>query len=206
MAEALKNFDAALTLIWVVPGAFIALFRSFAIRGAFPTIGKDDVAAFLLGSVVYYFVLALFVVGLDPAAGPLKQNFSSTGLFIVVVIVPAFAGAVLGLVEASDSIGRLLRKIGIRLPSPDATAWETMFREMTPNAVLLVTLKDGTTVAGRWVGGKGGSASSSDPKIMDIYLGQIGSIDGHGHYVPKTPRRAAYLAAAEIRFIEVIAV
>jgi Family of unknown function (DUF6338) len=202
VADVLKDFDALKILLWVVPGAFIALFRSFAMRGTFPTIGKDDVAAFALGSVIYYFVILLFTSRVGFGAAPAQSGWVS---FIVLILVPAIAGMLLGLLEASDAIGRFLRKVGIRLPSPDATAWETLFREVPTNAVLLVTLKDGNTVAGRWIGGRGGSASSSDAKIMDLYLGQIGAINHHGQYVPHSPQRGAYFAASEIRFIEVIA-
>jgi hypothetical protein len=205
MTDILKDFDAMKVLLWVVPGAFIVLFRSFAMRGTFPTVGKDDVAAFVLGSVVYYFLLILTVRGLI-SAGPISPTLTPWISLLTLVVLPALLGAALGLVEASDAIGRTLRKIGIRLPSPDATAWETLFREIPTNAVLLVRMKDDTVVAGCWSGGKGGSASSSDAKTMDLYLGQIGTIDNHGNYVPHTPPRGAYVSAGDIRFIEVIAV
>lgn len=203
MTDVLKDFDAMKVLLWVVPGAFFTLFRSFAMRGSFPTIAKDDMAAFVLGSVVYYFLLSLVVHGfvspdqISPALAPWLK-------LLALVVVPALIGAVLGFVEASDAIGRALRKVGIRLPSPDATAWETIFREMPTNAVLLIRMKDNTVAAGCWTGGKNGSASSSDPKTMDLYLGQLGEINADGDYVAKDPPRGAYISAGEIRFIEVI--
>lgn len=203
MTDVLKDFDAMKVLLWVVPGAFITLFRSFAMRGSFPTIGKDDIAAFVLGSVVYYFLLILIVRGIA-SAGPISPAAAPWLSLLFLVVLPALIGALLGLLEASDAVGRVLRKIGIRLPSPDATAWETIFREMPTNAVLLVRLKDGTLVTGCWTGGKRGSASSSDPKIMDLYLGQIGTIDASGDYTAHDPQRGAYISAGEIRFIEVI--
>jgi len=200
-----SKFDIAMTLLWIVPGAFIALFRSFAIRGSFPSISKDDVSAFLLGSIVYAFIVVLATGGKALDADALKA-YSGWTAFFVIVVLPALVGMVLGLIEASDTIGRLLRKVGIRLPSPDATAWETLFRELPSNSVLVVTLKDGSTVAGRWVGGSCGSASSSDSKIMDLYLGQTGTLNAQGTYTPKTPRRGIYLSAGEIRYVEVIPV
>jgi hypothetical protein len=206
MSDVLKDFDAVKILFWVIPGAFIALFRSFAMRGAFPAISKDDVAALILGSVVYWFLLLLIETSFDVTPQNIQTQFSGWTGFIGLIAIPAILGLLLGFLEAGDGIGQLLRFLGVRLPSPDATAWETMFREMQSGSVLLVTLKDGTTVFGRWVGGKRGSASSTDAKTMDLYLGQIGEINAAGQYVAKTPQRGAYLVATEIRFIEVIAV
>ena len=200
MSEILKDFDAVKVLVWVVPGAFITLFRSFGMRGRFPTVGKDDVATFVLGTVIYYFVVRLFTSSFDLTGTADKSGWA---WFFILIFIPAAAGLLLGLLEASDAIGGVLRKIGIRLPSPDATAWETLFRELPTNSLLLVTLKDGTTVVGRWVGGRGGSASSDDAKIMDLYLGEIGKIV-RNRYVPKVPRRGAYFSSGEVRFIEVI--
>jgi hypothetical protein len=202
VSEILKDFDAVKVLVWVVPGAFIALFRSFGMRGRFPTVSKDDVAAFVLGTVIYYFVVRLFAKSFD-FSGAATDKSGWTG-FLLLILIPAVTGMLLGALEASDAIGRILRKTGIRLPSPDATAWETLFRELPANTLLLVTLKDSTTVVGRWVGGRGGSASSDDAKIMDIFVGEIGEIDRHNHYIPKQPRRGVYFSASEIRFIEVI--
>jgi hypothetical protein len=201
VGEILKDFDAVKVLVWVVPGAFIALFRSFGMRGRFPTVSKDDVAAFVLGTVIYYFVIRLFTSSFDLTGTADKSGWA---WFFILIFIPAAAGLLLGVLEASDAIGRALRKIGIRLPSPDATAWETLFRELPANTLLLVTLKDGTTVVGRWVGGHGGSASSDDAKTMDLFLGEIGEIDRRNHYIPKQPRRGVYFSASEIRFIEVI--
>ena len=206
MFEALKDFELTKLLLWVVRGAFIALSRSFALRGSFPSITKDDIAVLILGSVIYDFILMLLAVGINPNLESRRDLFSPLLWFIVIVVIPVIIGFVLGLAEASDYIGRQLRKTGICLPSPDPSAWATMFHDLKPNTVLVLTLKDGTTVFGRWIGGEWGSASSTDTGILDLYLGEIGSIDNEGKYVPKQPRRGAYLAPGEVRFIEVISV
>jgi len=202
--DVLKDFDAVKALIWVVPGAMIALFRSFAMRGSFPGVTKDDVAAFVIGSVIYAFLIVLGTGGLSLIGT--QSQFSPWIGFVVLLLVPAIAGLGLGLIEASDAVGFSFRKIGIRLPSPDATAWETVFRELESGAVLLVTLKDGAKVFGRWVGGRGGSAASTDAKTTDLYLGEIGLVSDAGQYVAIMPRRGIYLAAAEIRYIEIVGI
>ena len=51
----LKDFDFFQTLFWIIPGTSMVLLRSFALRGSFPPFKKDDLATFVLGSVVYAF-------------------------------------------------------------------------------------------------------------------------------------------------------
>lgn len=204
MSDLLKDLDLFKILFWIVPGAFMVLFRSFAIRGAFPALNKDDAATLLLGSVVYSFLLILF--GIDLSAKDIWKAFPPLAWIGMLIVVPGAIGFGFGLLEASDIIGRGLRSHGVRLPSPESTAWESLFRELGPNAVLIVTLKDGAHVFGRWIGGRGGSAASADPRTRDLYLAEIGSINAHGEYVSHTPPRGAYIAAEEIRSIEVIKV
>jgi hypothetical protein len=153
--DALKDIDVVRVSLWVIPGAFIALFRSFAMRGSFPSISKDDIAALILGSVTYYYIVVI-ASGFDATAHAIEFDFTPRVWFFLLIVIPAVVGACLGLLEASDAVGHSLRYVGIRLPSPHATAWETMFRELSTGSVLLVTLQDGTNVFGRWNGGKGG--------------------------------------------------
>jgi Family of unknown function (DUF6338) len=206
MSEILKDFDVAKILIWIVPGAFISLFRSFSIRGSFPAVAKDDVTALVFGSVIYWFVFLLFGPGTSYSAFLSSPQFSGWQGFFALIAIPSAIGLCLGLIEAGDVIGKVFRRTGLRFPSPTPTAWETMFREMRPDSILMVTLKDGTTVIGRWIGGDRASASSTDSDKMDLYLGQIGEINAEGLYVPKAPQRGAYIVDSEIRFIEVVAV
>lgn len=198
----LNNLETSKALLWVVPGTLIVLFRSFMMKGTFPAVSKDDISAFIIGSIIYNFIVIVISDHLTHTTQELK--FGNDLWTMVLIVLPALIGSALGYLEANDFIGHALRNWGIRLRSPDATAWETMFRELQINAVIQVTLKDGTNVYGRWIGGRGGSASSTDAETMDIYIGETGDIDGDGNYVPHTPKRGAYIAAGEIRFFEVI--
>jgi len=202
VSDVLKDFDFFQTLFWIIPGTFMVLFRSFAIRGSFPPLKKDDLSTLFLGSVVYAFLLILF--GLNLSERNVWTKLHPVLWLLVLIFIPAVIGFLMGLLEASDRIGRGLRYLGITLPSPEPTAWENLFGDLEINAVLLVTLKDGVEVFGRWLGGRSGSAASTDAKIRDLYLAEIGSINARGQYVPKTPRRGVYIAPEEIRWIEVI--
>src|SRR5216684_7439425 len=109
----LKDFEVLKMLLWVVPGAMIALFRSFSMRGTFPAIGKDDVAAFILGSVLFDFI-ALFCFTGFSLTEKIQIQLSPGQWLLALVVLPAIVGAALGFLEASDAIGRLLRNIGVR--------------------------------------------------------------------------------------------
>jgi hypothetical protein len=185
-------------LFFLAPGAVIAFFRSFAIRGKFPSIGLEDLGVVLLGATIY--TLCIRVFGLDISEKRIFEAISSGIWFLVLFIIPAAVGTGIGLIEANDVVGRSFRTLRIRLPSPDSTAWETMFRELPTGSVLIVTLRDGSQIAGRWMIN---SASSDDEKWHDIYIAEIGE-DVGGHYIPSTPIRGAYVSADEIKLIEVI--
>lgn len=180
----------------------MVLFRSFALRGSFPPLKKDDLSTLVLGSVVYAFLLILF--GLNLSDKDVWTKLHPLAWLLLLLFIPAGTGFLLGWLEGSDLVGRALRYFGMAMPSPEPTAWENLFGDLRINAVLLVTLKDDVQVFGRWLGGRWGSAASNDATIRDLYLAEIGSIDATGQYVPKTPRRGIYIAPEEIRWIEVI--
>lgn len=197
MEEILK-VDVLKVLFFLAPGTFLALARSFALRGAFPKFTKDDLGALVIGSAVYNTVLlalGMRMAGPDDAAS--LPHAHRLGLLVV---APALLGFFLGYVEANDLVGRCVRRFGIRLPSPHPTAWETLFRELEPNSILLLTLKNDSIVSGRW---RDRSSSSTDVEKLDLYLDEIGLITDAG-YDPLKPRRGAYISQGEIRSIEVI--
>jgi hypothetical protein len=202
VSDALKDFDFFQTLFWIIPGTFIVLFRSFALRGSFPPLKKDDLSTLVLGSVVYAFLLILF--GLNLSDKNVWTKLHPFPWLLVLIFIPAAIGFLLGWLEGSDRVGRGLRYFGMAIPSPEPTAWENLFGDLRINAVLLVTLKDDVQVFGRWLGGRWGSAASNDTEVRDLYLAEIGSIDECGQYIAKTPQRGIYIAPEEIRWIEVI--
>lgn len=197
MEDVLK-IDIVKVLFFLAPGTFLALSRSFALRGSFPTFTKDDLGALVIGSAVYNTILLALgarLAGPDDVAA-LPHLYRLT----LLVALPALLGVLLGYVEANDVVGRGVRRFGVRLPSPHPTAWETLFRELEPNSILLLTLQSNAIVCGRW---RDRSSSSTDVGTLDLYLDEIGSVTDAG-YEPHQPRRGAYISKGEIRSIEVI--
>ena len=203
MEDLFKSFDAAAILYWVVPGAFFILFRSFALKGAFPALGKDDVVAFIIVSVLYWW-LAIWAFATFAGGPPnFAQDFAGARSIVTLVAAPALLGALVGLFERRDGAGRLLRVLGVRFLSPYATAWESVAVNLPPGAVLIVHLKDAEPVVGRWTNAQIGSAASTDREVRDLYLDEIGAIAGN-NYLPFSPARGAYIAPDQIQFIEVV--
>ena len=203
MEDLFKSFDAIAILDWVVPGAFFILFRSFALKGAFPSLGKDDVVAFIIVSVLYWYLAIWASATFLGAPEAFRQPIAGAESIVALVAIPAAAGLAAGLFERRDVVGRLLRAFGVKFLSPYATAWESVVVNLPPGSVLIVHLKDAQPIVGRWTNAQIGSAASTDKEVRDLYLDEIGSVVG-ANYQPSAPVRGAYIAAEQIQFIEVI--
>jgi hypothetical protein len=204
MEDLFKGFDAIAILYWIVPGAFFILFRSFALKGSFPSLGKDDVVAFIIVSVLYWYLLIWASATFFGASEAFRQHGAGGESIFALVAVPAVAGVAAGLFERRDVVGRLLRAFGVKFLSPYATAWESVVVNLPPGSVLIVHLKDAQPIVGRWTNAQIGSAASTDKDVRDLYLDEIGSVIG-ANYQPFAPVRGAYISADQIQFIEVIA-
>jgi hypothetical protein len=203
MEDLFKSFDAIAILYWVVPGAFFVLFRAFALKGAFPSLGKDDVVPFIIVSVLYWYLLLWLAATCFAAPQPYRYFVSGAGSIVALLLIPAVAGFLIGLVEGRDAVGRLLRTYGFAFLSPYATAWESVVVNLRTGSVLIVHLKDAEPVIGRWTDAQINSAASTDKEVRDLYLDEIGSVDGD-NYVPFAPTRGAYISPDQIQFIEII--
>jgi hypothetical protein len=205
MEDLFKTFDAVAILHWVAPGAFFVLLRAFILKGAFPSLGKDDVVPFIIVSVLYWYLLIWAFTALLGAPERYRQYLSGTESILAFVAIPSILGVVAGTIERRDWVGRLLRAHGVGFLSPYATAWESLVVNLTTGSVLIVHLKDAEPVIGRWVNAQFGSAGSTDKEVRDLYLDEIGAVTGDS-YAPFAPTRGAYIAADQIQFIEVISV
>ena len=196
----LKDLDPVKALIWVAPGTFIALFRSYFLKGSFPGIGKDDVGAFIVGSVIYRFAVLGLLSDNDLA------HLSDRGWFwfVSLGLIPALLGFAIGVFEASDLTGRFMRWWGIAMPTPTPSAWDTVFRALQADTFIIAVLKDGTTYYGRWAKGRVPSSASSDDSNQDIYIGETGTLNAQGQYVASLPKSGVYIVASELRTIEII--
>jgi hypothetical protein len=134
----------ALVAAFLCPG-LIALF----VRAQFLTgrtdMGKDAVLGFFTLSTIYYGLLAPFLPwlsrhGASPSDGPMA-------LFAWTVVGPAILGFLLGLNASRGWLWRALLFCRIRTVHVIPTAWDQTFGTLQASW-LIVTLKDGSKVAG----------------------------------------------------------
>ena len=185
------------------PGRVLRSLPLVLAEGAFPSFGKDDVVAFIIASVLYWYLLIWAFAAFLGVPDLYRQYLTGIQSIVALVAVPAVLGVIAGLIERRDVVGRLLRANGIGFLSPYATAWEFLGANLVTGSVLIVHLKDAEPVIGRWVNAQFGSAASTDKDARDLYLDEIGAVVGD-NYQPFAPTRGAYIAAEQIQFIEVI--
>lgn len=92
-------------------------------------------------------------------------------------------------------------RLGLKFAHDVPTAWDFTFHNLQPDVYLLVTLKDGSQIAGRWT--KGSFASSSREE-RDLLLGELWDVSDAGTWTAISPSRSALLCGADIHYIEIM--
>jgi hypothetical protein len=81
------------------------------------------------------------------------------------------------------------------------TAWDYLFEGLTPDTFVLVTLLDGTQVAGKMTNN---SFASSSKEERDLYIQEVWEIGKKGdQWTPLNPPRGILLCGKNIKFVEV---
>ncbi len=121
--------------------------------------------------------------------------------FFILFVSPAALGAGSGLLSQRTVVRRLLARYGIYMVHPVPTAWDYIFSQSTGSWVL-ITLADGSTVAGVF---SARSFASSDPSDRDLYLEQLYEVEDDGLWQPVPMNRGVWIRGEAIRAIEVLA-
>jgi hypothetical protein len=96
--------------------------------------------------------------------------------FIVIFLAPVVFALVRARLIQTTRPDRLYRYVGLRPINPIPTGWDWIFSR-TGTCFVLVTLTDGTVVAGFF---GGDSMASSDPDRRDIYIEKLYTIPSDG--------------------------
>jgi len=119
--------------------------------------------------------------------------------FAILFIVPAILGITRSLIIQWQLATFIFRFLKLRAISPIPTGWDWIFSRTGP-CFLLVTLQDGTEIAG-FFGTE--SMASSDPQRKDLYIEKVFRIPENGDPWTETPGTLGmHIDGAQIAYIE----
>jgi hypothetical protein len=121
-------------------------------------------------------------------------------IFLVIIFIsPLLLGLMFGLANQQQLVERGLAILGFRTLSGFPSAWDYKFSRINEPLWVLVTLKDGSQVAGRF--GKN-SFASSESSERDLYLESVYQLSEDDPWQPVTETSGILIKADEIRYIE----
>lgn len=186
-------------LLLIVPGIIIDFVRSQFIGSRGRSVG-EAATGFIVVSLVYYSIAFPVAVVLSGSSEELLA--SVFGWYFLLLIAPALLGLGLGVSAQSNWLQKSLSRFGISTIHPTKSAWDRKFGHNMPGQWVLITLLDGSRVAG-WMGLD--SYASSDPEERDLYLQRIYSIDDEGNW-QSDGKKSVLISGGEVKTVEFWAV
>lgn len=196
------SFDAIFyTLGFIVPGFIIDIITRRFIPKKDPS-SQNSILTFLSLSFLNYAIwsgLIYIVFKVDYfASRPI-----ATGIvwFVVIFVSPLFISYFILRMYRDKKMDKISKWLNMNYVHAIPTAWDNKFITMQQDKWVIVSLDDGTSIAGFW---SIGSIASSDPQERDIYIKETYTIDEHGewHVVPYTD--GVWIKANAIRHIQFI--
>ncbi len=199
--------DAALyTILFILPG-FLFSWVASSVYPRKPEDGQQSFIRFLALSCLIYMVLGPFLYLTLFRQMALRQQSlrdmmgEDPDRTVLVVYVAVFVAPVVGgVVSGRLCQARLWQRLLSSGVHPIGTAWDRKFYEAEGPMWVLVTLKDGSQVAGLY--GDKGSFASSDAGQRDLYLEAVYDVVGDGPWQPAKREPGIWIRGDEIRHIE----
>jgi hypothetical protein len=121
-------------------------------------------------------------------------------IFLVIIFIsPFFLGLIFGFISQQQLVEQILANLGFRILSGFPSAWDYQFSRINEPLWILVTLKDGSQVAGRF--GRN-SLASLEPSERDLYIDSVYQVLEDNPWQPVTETFGILIKAEEIRYIE----
>jgi Family of unknown function (DUF6338) len=179
----------------LAPGLIISTIRTRAITGSIPDI-KDRLVSYALISTAYFAVVT-----------PLFQIFGSAGMpqWVASVLqnflLPLILGIGLAYVYQWRWSYKLAEKCRLHLAHHLPAAWDYVFEDLPAETFVLVTLNDGTQIAGKM---SKDSFASSNKEERDLFIREVWETgDAESAWTPLNPPRGILLCGQGIKFVEV---
>jgi hypothetical protein len=198
---ALTSFDAVFYAItFLVPGFIMDLTLSiFAPRRQEDL--QISLLRFLTLSCVNYAVWCwlIYLIFFTTYREVLSGFYTAVFLGVFVFISPLAIGVLLGFFSQKEWIKKILTRLGLNTISSIPTSWDYKFSKINESVWLIVTLKDGSTVAGYF---GTNSFASSIALEHDLYIEEIYKIDTNESWERLIPPCSILLKGEEIKYIE----
>lgn len=178
----------------LAPGLIILTVRSSVLAGPKPDF-KDRIVHYAAISAIYYavaFPLFNWKGGIEIEVGLWR--------ILQYCLVPLIIGLVLAYEIQGQWLSRLGKFAGLSLAHPTAAAWDFAFERIRGGTFVLVTLNDGSQVAGL-LGAS--SFASSSREERDLLIERVWSIDEGGLWSEASPARSILLCGKDIRHVEI---
>lgn len=189
-----ENLKALISTL--APGLIILGIRQRFIAGPEPSF-QDRALAYAGVSALYYAISNPIAVYLN-APGRIEPWAISS---LQYVIIPVAIGILAGAVTSNDWLGAFLRNLRLSPVHHVPTAWDYAFSRLKGETYLLVTLTDGTQVAGFY--GQQSFASSSNNE-RDLLIEDVWVVQKTGTWTRATTEKSILLCGRDIRYVEFI--
>lgn len=186
-----------LILAFLVPGLVTTYVRAQFLTGRVRNVA-DSAVPYLALSVLYY---GLSFPAVEAVLSVHEPGWSKGAAWIALIFLgPALFGFLLGLAAAGDWVRRLAARIGLNPVHPAPTAWDYVFAGRRGDAFVLVTLENGSMIAGLF---GADSFASSDPAERDLLIEEVHDVDDEGRWTERPERVAILVPAKQIKHVEI---
>ncbi|MCP1561891.1 UNVERIFIED_ORG: uncharacterized membrane protein YbhN (UPF0104 family) [Methylobacterium sp. SuP10 SLI 274] len=180
---------------FIIPGLIISYMRSRFITGRMEKF-SDAALGYLTLTLVYYgFALPLVGWILTFEQGPVKTLL----WWSLLIAGPVVFGLVLGVATQREWLRWIANKLRLRMVHNTPTSWDWRFSNCQNARFVMVTLSDGSSVAGIF---GTGSFASTDPAERDIYIEELMDVGEDGSWSYREEPAGVLILAKEIRYIE----
>ena len=183
------------TLVFIVPGFILqSAYKLFIPSKAETT--QLTFLQFLVSACINYGVWSWAIYWVYQS-GYYSSHPLQTGLLWsgIILISPALLGSAWGFIVKKHYFERLLGKFGVNIVRPIPTSWDYKFSQTDEPEWVLVTLTDGSTVAGYWGGNSFASSTASE---RDIYIEELYNVMESEWEPAGNRNRGIYIRADQI--------
>lgn len=187
------------TLAFVVPGFIIHFTYSIFVPQKVEQI-QFYFLRFLFFSAINYSIWSwLIYLIIQPDILEKYPRGTAASWWFIIFISPVLLGMLCGYLNKLELVRKALQKIGLNPIHVIPTGWDFKFSKIEDKTWVIITLKDGSTVAGLF-GTK--SFASSDPQERDIFVEEVFCINDEGKWESATRNNGILIRGEQIKYIE----